>query len=88
MRAEPASYWQELLDRGATDEGGGDDRRPLRRGASFAAGFANRKGIFHERFPALPLPKPTHDLATSGESLCEQRDEVRSSVRDWSMAWR
>ena len=48
-------------------------RRPLRRGAFIAAGFANRGGIFHARFPALPLPKPTHDPATSGESLCEQR---------------
>ena len=45
---------------------------PSEEGPSVAAGFANRKGIFHERFPALPLPKPTHGLAISGESLCEQ----------------
>ncbi len=27
---------------------------PAEAGASIAAGFANRKGIFHARFPALP----------------------------------
>jgi len=45
---------------------------PSEEGPSSAAGFANRKGIFHERFPVLPLPKPTHGLAISSESLCEQ----------------
>ena len=65
-----------------------DSRRPLRRGASIAAGFANRKGIFHERFPALPLPKPTHDLAASGESLCEQHRQDRPSVHLESMVER
>ena len=57
-----------------------DRRRPLRRGAFIAAGFANRKGIFHARFPALPLPKPTHDPAISGESLCEQRTHDRADT--------
>src|SRR5919108_440612 len=47
-------------------------KAPAEARAFVAAGFANRKGIFHARFPALPLPKPTHDLAISGESLCEQ----------------
>ena len=61
---------------------------PSEEGPSCAAGFANRKGIFHARFPALPLPKPTHDLAISGESLYEQRTHTtrrpapRSRVRD------
>src|SRR6185503_13782255 len=58
---------------------------PSEEGPSVAAGFANRKGIFHERFPALPLPKPTHGLAISGESLCEQPRKDTSEVGYGSM---
>ena len=65
----------------------GHRRRPLRRGAFIAAGFANRKGIFHARFPALPLPKPTHDPAISGESLCEQRTHIRPDTPSGSTVW-
>lgn len=76
---------------------GGSVRRPIRKvtvtkgegpseeGPSVAAGFANRKGIFHERFPALPLPKPTHGLAISGESLCEQHAKDTRGVGFGSM---
>lgn len=32
----------------------GQTKAPAEAGAFIAAGFANRKGIFHARFPALP----------------------------------
>jgi len=42
--------------RGSLEEGHARDKTkaPAEAGALSAAGFANRKGIFHARFPALP----------------------------------
>ena len=64
----------------------GQAEGPSEEGPSSAAGFANRKGIFHERFPVLPLPKPTHGLAISSESLCEQHRKDTREVGFRSMA--
>jgi hypothetical protein len=90
--ADPVAYGQPVAGTVRTQFGAPQtvcraSRRPLRRGAFFAAGFANRKGIFHARFPALPLPKPTHGLAISGESLCEQRTHDRSRDPGRSTVW-